>query len=322
MAKITAGIRAESGPDVLVDSSFFDDGCVYRLDDAKAIVQTVDFFPPVVNDSYTFGAIAAANALSDIYAMGAKPLFALNIVSFPSSRIPMEVLSEILRGGKEKTEEAGIQILGGHTIDDIEPKYGLVVTGTVHPDRIVRNRGVSSGDVLILTKPLGTGIITTALKFNQCPSEVEKKAVQVMSSLNRTACEQMLTVDVTAATDVTGYGLVGHLFEMINNSKLSCRLYFEKLPVIEGVKELVEKGQVPGGTRRNLEYFGKFCDFNGLKEWQKIVVADAQTSGGLLIALPDCQADVLINKMKTEGLESSVIGIITEQRDSLIEFGR
>ncbi len=305
---------------MLVGTETFDDAGVYRIDDSKALVQSIDFFPPVVDDPFTFGAIAAANALSDIYAMGAKPVFALNIVAFPSSKIPLEVLKEILKGGADKAKEAGIPVIGGHTIDDKEPKYGMCVTGIVHPDRIIRNKGAVPGDCIILTKPLGTGIATTAMKHGECPLAVEETAVRTMLELNRKACELMLVFPVHAATDVTGYGLLGHLYEMISASGVSCELDFGSLPVIEGVKDLIEDEYVPGGTFRNLEYFGRFSDLSALEEWQKIAVADAQTSGGLLIALGAEHCDGLTDLMRRNGLDPRVIGKIVPEGKAGIRF--
>ena len=241
---------------VLVGNSTADDAAVYRISDTLAIVETVDFFTPIVDDPYWYGAIAAANSLSDVYAMGGRPAFALNVVGFPrrSADTPLSFLKEILRGGAEKAKEAGIDIVGGHSIDDNEPKYGLCVTGFVHPDRIWRNVGGRPGDKLVLTKPIGTGIITTALRAGKADDQWVQSAVQSMARLNRTAAELASAVEVHACTDITGFGLLGHLREMLGQGDIGAQLTFSAIPILAGARELAVQGFVPGGTSRNQEF--------------------------------------------------------------------
>lgn len=306
---------------VIVGFNGSDDAAVVRLDDGKLIVQTVDFFTPIVDDPYQFGQIAAANSLSDIYAMGATPRFALNIVGFPIKDLPKAVLTEILRGGTDKAKAAGIPIVGGHSIDDKEPKYGLVVTGEVAESKLIRNSGAQAGDALVLTKPLGTGIISTAIKQGLASDKMIEEAVNCMATLNESASRLMDEYDVHAATDVTGFGLLGHLSEMCKNSGVSTQIQFECLSYLNGVSELANDGVIPGGTKRNLEYASKFVTFSDtLTETQKLMVADAQTSGGLLVALPQNQADEYAQKCAdANGLEAKIIGhIIPKQNSDII----
>ena len=273
---------------MIVDFHGSDDAAVVRFDGENAIVQTVDFFTPIVDDPYAFGQIAAANSLSDIYAMGADPLFALNIVAFPSKDLPMETLAEILLGGSDKAKEAGISIVGGHSIDDKEPKYGLVVTGRGVVGELVQNSTAQEGDTLILTKPLGTGIIATAIKRGIAPEEMVTEATAIMTTLNRTAADLMLKHGAHAATDVTGYGLLGHLLEMCQASSVTAEVSFDSLQFIEGVEELALKDVIPGGSKRNLDFVSPHIKFpDDLPQHRKIMTADAQTSGGLLISLPE-----------------------------------
>ncbi len=300
-------------PNLLVGISTADDAAVYKISDNMAIVETVDFFTPVVDDPYTFGLISAANALSDIYAMGAKPLFALNIVAFPSKTLPLEVLEEILRGGSDKVREAGINIVGGHSIDDPEPKYGLVVTGIVHPNKVIANSTARVGDVLVLTKPLGIGIITTAIKREKASQSAIEKAVSVMSALNREAAEAMIEVGVSAATDITGFGLLGHLLEMIQGSGVGARIYLDSVPVIEEAWEYVRDEIVPGGTISNLEYVAPCVQWGeGIGNDAKLILSDAQTSGGMLISVPREKEVLLLNALKDRRITGAVIGEIVE----------
>lgn len=294
-------------PDILVGVETSDDAAVFKITDDIAIVQTLDFFTPIVDDPYDFGAIAAANALSDIYAMGATPLFALNIVGFPEKTLPMWVLEKILRGASDKTSEAGISILGGHTIDDPEPKFGLVVTGKVHVNKIVKNAGAKPGDVLILTKPLGTGILSTAIKRGLVDNDLKKEVTEIMATLNKIAGELMLNYNVNACTDVTGFGLIGHLREMTMSSKCDATVYFDTLPFIREVKALASAGIVPGGSFNNLEYVQNSVDFNDLTRTEKLMVCDAQTSGGLLIALNEKDATELLIALHSAGITNATI---------------
>lgn len=266
-----------------------DDAAVYRLSDDLALVQTVDVFTPVVDDPYQYGAISVANALSDIYAMGARPLLALNIVGFPRSKLPLDVLGEILRGGAAKAQEAGVLIVGGHSIDDPEPKYGLAVTGTVHPQHIITKAGGRAGDALLLTKPLGIGVITTGIKQGKTPPDVAAAAIRVMGVLNRAAADAMVEVGVHACTDVTGFGLLGHLHELATASGVAARVRSGAIPLLPEARTLARQGAVAGGTARNFEFLEDKVEFAAaVDEEMRLLLADAQTSGGLLIAVaPD-----------------------------------
>jgi selenide,water dikinase len=300
-------------PDVLVGQETGDDAAVYRLRPDLALVVTTDFFTPVVDDAYTFGAIAAANALSDIYAMGAQPLMAVNLVAFPIKELGAQLLADILRGGLDKVREAGIDILGGHSIDDHEPKYGLAVTGTVHPDRIRRNRGGRSGDRLVLTKPLGTGIISTAIKHEVAPPDAAAAAIEGMLRLNREAADAMATVEVHAATDVTGFGLLGHLHYLARASGLAARVEAASVPVLPGAEMLADAGEVPGGTRSNERFLATRVRWPvHLAPARQTVLCDAQTSGGLLIAVPATAADPLLKALAERGVAGFEIGELTE----------
>jgi selenide,water dikinase len=271
---------------VLVGATLADDAAVYQVAEHQALVATVDYITPVVDDPYTWGGIAAANALSDVYAMGARPIFALNVVNFPRDTLPLETLERVIQGGAAKTTEAGIPILGGHSVDDPEPKYGLVALGLVDPERVVCNVGAKPGDVLLLTKPLGIGIITTAIKRGLASEATIANAVQMMLQLNRAPSEAMArTANVHAATDVTGFGLLGHLSEMLGRNDVGARIDADAVPVLHEAWDLVKQDVVPGGTRRNLASVDQLIDWSErLTEQHRLVLADAQTSGGLLIA--------------------------------------
>ena len=300
-------------PNLLVGTETGDDAAVYQISEDTALVLTVDFFPPIVDDPFTYGAIAAANSLSDIYAMGGKPLLALNIVGFPVE-LPKEILGEVLRGGSAKAQEAGCLIVGGHTVDDKEPKYGLVAIGVVTPGKQVTNAGARPGDVLVLTKPLGTGIITTASKQSSVDPHVLDAAVVAMSTLNRAASEAMMKVGVNACTDVTGFGLIGHLKGMTEGSGIGARLLLSKVPVIEGTWELLKQGIAPGGTHRNLEGPGKAVRWHeDISHDAMLLLCDAQTSGGLLMAVAREKLDDLLRELGSAGVPSSwVIGEVLE----------
>jgi selenium donor protein len=294
--------------DILVGTETSDDAAVYRLSDEMAIVQTLDFFTPVVDDPYEFGAIAAANALSDIYAMGAKPLFALNIAAFPSQRLPTAVLHQILKGAADKAAEAGIPTIGGHTVDDNEPKFGLAATGVVHPQRIWRNAGAQEGDVLILTKPIGTGIISTAVKKGMASSHQQQQASKFMAQLNRVAAETASKFSIHACTDITGFGLLGHLKEMAEASDCTFKINSQTIPLLDGVIELVLAGSVPGGTRNNLEFVAHAVTFDAsLPDYMKLICADAQTSGGLLFCVPMAESSLLLEQLHKAGIDQSAI---------------
>jgi len=317
---VLAEMPAPIDRNVLVGIDTADDAAVYRIDDTTAIVQTVDFFTPIVDDPYHFGAIAAANSLSDIYAMGGRPLFALAVVGFPSSRLPVEVLQRILEGANAKADEAGIAIVGGHTVDDTEPKFGLAVSGIIDPNRIVTNRGAKPGDVLILTKPIGTGILATALKRGLLDSETEERLVRVMSTLNGSAAEAMQQVGVNACTDITGFGLLGHLYEMVCASGISAQINASEVRLLPKVVELAVGGIVPGGTLNNIEYTKPHVSYQGVAQTIQIVLNDAQTSGGLLIAVPEERAGDLLDALKANHVdEATIVGRILEKGEHLIE---
>jgi cysteine desulfurase len=319
LEQILKNIAILPNPNILVGVETSDDAAVFKITDDIAIVQTLDFFTPIVDDPYDFGAIAAANALSDIYAMGATPLFALNIVGFPENTLPMSVLEKILLGASDKAAEAGISILGGHTIDDPEPKFGLVVTGKIHVNKIIKNTGAKPGDVLILTKPLGTGIISTAIKRGLVEPDLKAEVTKLMATLNKKAGEIMLKFPVTACTDVTGFGLMGHLREMSVSSKCDVTIHFDSIPFIREVKALASAGIVPGGTFNNLDYVQKQVNFKDLTRTEKLMVCDAQTSGGLLIALNKQNAKILLNEMHEEGVtNAAIIGEFTSKGAGMI----
>ncbi len=295
-------------PRVLVDADQADDAAVYLISEDVAIVETLDFFTPVVDDPYTFGAVAAANALSDIYAMGAKPLFALNIVGFPSNRLPLKVLEDILKGAADKAAEAGIPVLGGHTVDDTEPKFGMCVTGSVHPDKILKNSGVQEGDVLVLTKKLGTGILSTAAKRSLL-SEEEKRALSLsMSSLNSYPANIMSAFPVHACTDVTGFGLLGHMGEMLQASEMDAEVYPKESVFMPRAIELANAGIIPGGTKDNMAFLGERLQWDDdVPEAVRYLLCDAQTSGGLLISLPEKDAANLSEKLQEANIFAYVI---------------
>jgi selenium donor protein len=294
-------------PNVLVATAGRDDAAVYRIAPDRALVATVDFFTPIVDDPAEFGAIAAANALSDIYAMGARPLFALGITAFPREKLGTGLLEKIVAGGAGKMAEAGIAVVGGHSVDDAEPKFGYAVTGEVHPDRVIANDGAHPGDILFLTKPLGSGLVATAIKRGLCPRPLEREAVAVMSHLNRAASEAMLGARATAATDVTGYGLIGHL----SNLKGGADIELSAVPFMSGVKELAEKDLFPSGSRRNHAAYREMVDWGGISELDQLLLCDAQTSGGLLVAIPPKNAAGFEKAMSAELYRPVRIGTIT-----------
>ena len=274
-------------PELLVGTETGDDAAVYRLSDDEALVATLDFFTPIVDDAYDWGRIAATNALSDVYAMGGRPIFALNIVAWPVDELPIEMLGEVLRGGRDVAGAAGIPVVGGHSITDPEPKYGMVALGLVHPERVARNSGVPPGATLVLTKPLGLGMISTAIKAGRASDDLVRAAVEVMTTLNRDASEAMVASEAAAATDVTGFGLLGHLHRMLAASGVAATIDASSVPFIPGAVALAREGIAAGGTRRNHEYVGPHLDWGDLPEPEQLLLADAQTSGGLLIATTD-----------------------------------
>ena len=294
------------------------DAAVYRINDSQALILTVDFFPPITDDPFEFGEIAAANSLSDVYAMGGRPVVALNIVGFPAS-LDKDILGEILRGGYSKANEAGCLIAGGHTVDDPEPKYGLSVVGLVEPGQQVSNAGAKPGDALVLTKPLGTGIITTAAKQGTVEPEVMQGAVKTMATLNRAASEAMMTVGVNSATDITGFGLMGHLKSMVRGSGVTAEVRLAAVPVLPGARELLERGVAPGGTHRNLASVADAVDWDpGLTDNDQLLLCDAQTSGGLLISVPADRKDALLAELAARGAPGVVVGSVTESSKGMI----
>ena len=296
-------------PDLLVGSSTGDDAAVYRLDDRIGLVLTVDFFTPITDDPYEFGSVAAANSLSDVYAMGGRPLVALNVVGFPAA-LAADMLGDVLRGGYDKAAEANCLIVGGHTVDDNEPKYGLSVVGLVEPGRQVSNAGARPGDVLVLTKPLGTGIVTTGCKAGVAPPGSVETAVETMATLNRAASEAMMEVGVNACTDVTGFGLMGHLTGMLRASGVSAEITASAAPVLPGVDELLAQGVAPGGTHRNMSGVEEYVDWDdAVTDNERLLLCDAQTSGGLLISVPEDRLSSLLQALETRDVATrAVIG--------------
>ena len=308
-----------SHPDLLVGNDTGDDAAVYRLDKNTAIIVTVDFFTPITDDPYEFGVIAAANSLSDVYAMGGKPLVALNIVGFPAE-LAVDMLGDVLKGGYDKAAEAGCLIVGGHTVDDSEPKYGLSVVGLIEPGKEVSNAKAQPGDVLVLTKPIGTGIITTGCKQGITPDDILKNAVDVMATLNKGAAEAMMRVGINSCTDITGFGLMGHLRGMTRGSKVGAIINASDVPVLPGVWDLLEKNVVPGGTFRNMNGVEDSVDWNeSLTDQQRLLMCDAQTSGGLLISVTKDKVEKLLSELEISGVETRVIvGEITAENSGRI----
>jgi selenide,water dikinase len=301
-------------PRVLVDAATRDDAAVFRLSADRALIATTDFFTPIVDDARSWGAIAAANALSDIYAMGGTPLFALNLVAWPRTGLPFDLLGEVMAGAAEVAREAGCLLLGGHSIDDAEPKFGLAVTGEVHPDHLMTNAEGQAGDWLVLTKPLGTGLLTTALKRGRLSEAEIGAAVASMRTLNAGAARAARAAGVRAATDITGFGLLGHLNNILEGSRLAAELWVENLPILEHARQMADEGMMPGGTSRNAEAAAKVTRFDeGVAPADRILLTDAQTSGGLLLAVADERLERLLEELRKEGtLAASVIGRLVQ----------
>lgn len=307
-----SGLPRRDDANLLVGFDDRDDATAYRLPSGEVIVQTVDFFTPVVDDPYDFGAIAAANSLSDIYAMNGRPLFALNICCFPKA-LPVEIWNAVLRGGAEKAIEAGVSIAGGHTIDDTEPKYGLVVTGIVDPNNYWSNNGAKPGDQLVLTKPLGTGIVTTALKNEMLTAEDCAVIVAVMKQLNRDAAQALSEHNLKAVTDITGNGFLGHAAEMARASKVGMKIDSRSVPVFDAAIPLAKQGKVPGGTRSNKHYLGDYVSFDeDVAEEYRWLLYDAQTSGGLLCAIPASEFDSAIQSLKEANVLAAHVGEVVK----------
>lgn len=309
-------------PDLIVGTETSDDAGVFRLRRDLAIVNTVDFFTPIVDEPYTFGQIAAANALSDVYAMGGVPTTALNIVGFPRGRLDLSVLTEIIRGGAERVRAAGAVLIGGHSIIDEELKYGMAVTGVVHPDHVIRNIGVREGDALVLTKPLGTGIVTTALKRRQASRAAVRAAVASMTTLNDIASTVMRRFPVHACSDVTGYGLLGHLFGMASGSGVTVVVEARKLPLLPGARRLAARGFLTGGCRRNRDYLQDRVAIDSSVRSDLVEIAfDPQTSGGLLIALPAPRAAALVAQLRSSGVDAAtVIGMAIPREEPAVRL--
>ncbi len=320
LAQVLRGLPAVSDPDLLVGSENFDDASVYRLNGDTALVMTLDFFPPLVDDPYQFGRIAAANSLSDIYAMGAKPLCALNIVGFPDNELPIEVLGEILRGGAERVAAAGAVIAGGHSVRDTEIKYGLSVTGVVHPEKILANKGAQPGDLLVLTKPLGSGTLSTAFKQGKISESDLDEAIDVMTELNAGACEAALEVGVHAATDITGFGLIGHAFEMAQASGVTVELEAKSVPFLGQALDLARSGVITRAAKSNLAHVGQQFAFPGVDDITASVLADAQTSGGLLLSVSAAHVDKLRDALKTRNTRAAdVVGRVLARGTHLVQ---
>jgi selenium donor protein len=293
-------------PNVLTAALSRDDAAVYRIAHDRALVATVDFFTPIVDDPADFGAIAAANSVSDVYAVGARPLFALGITAFPREKLSTGLLEKIVAGGAAKMTEAGIAVVGGHSIDDAEPKFGYAVIGEVHPDRIVGHEGAHRGDVIFLTKPLGSGLVATAIKRGLCPPALERQMIEVMSNLNRSASEAMLAAGATAATDVTGYGLIGHLANLAGGADIEVRA----VPFVEGVRDLAERDLFPSGSRRNYDAYRDQVDWGDTATLDQMMLCDAQTSGGLLVAIPPANAAAFEGALASSPYPAARIGTI------------
>lgn len=315
MSDALSGIATPTDPNLLVGFETSDDAAVYRLSDDIAVISTIDFITPPVDDPYWFGQIAAANAISDVYSMGGRPFSALNVVMFPSAQLDSGLLREILRGGSDKVSEAGASLAGGHSVDDKEPKYGLSVCGTVHPDRIVTNTGARPGDALILTKPLGSGVLFNAVRSGKLSFEaIEKKILPILATLNRNAIEQALKFDLHACTDVTGFGLTGHALEMAHGSRVKIGLRYRDIPFFSEAHDMYKRGETTGSNRTNRELAARYLDIRkALTKTEEELLYDPQTSGGLLLAVPAEQADKLMVALTEAGVAAAArIGEVME----------
>ena len=320
LSQLLEGIRVHQDPKLLVGFDKSDDASVYQVTDDLALVQTVDFFPPIADDPYLFGQIAATNALSDVYAMGGEPKLCLNIMAIPAD-MPKETVHQLLRGGYDKVYEAGALITGGHSILDEEPKYGLAVTGFVHPEKVLTNAGAKAGDVLFLTKPLGIGILTTAAKAEMAPPEAMALAYRLMTTLNKAARDVMVKYRVHACTDVTGFGLLGHSYEMAQGSGVSVHIESGRVPYHTEALELAEMGFIPAGAYRNRDYVKPYLRvLDGAQRARLDLAADPQTSGGLLVSLPRADAEELLEKLHAFTPWSAIVGEVLPQGESALEF--
>jgi selenide,water dikinase len=310
-------------PELIVGNETSDDGGVYKLTDSIALVQTLDYFTPIVDDPYMFGQITAANALSDVYAMGGVPKTVMNIVGYPIKKLGADMLAEILKGASDKVAEAGAITIGGHSIDDQEPKFGLSVTGIVHPEKVWKNVGAQPGDVLILTKPIGVGIMTTGIKRQVVTEEQERTVTEVMAMLNKKAAEALHQYSPSAVTDVTGFGLLGHGSEMAKGSGVSFEISLNKVPVLEGTLELAKNGVIPGGSKSNHKWVGNDVAYQGISPEEQLILCDAVTSGGLLVSLNEKEAENYFADLRALGLtDCAIIGKVTERKEKLIYVTR
>ena len=317
--QVVRQLQPASHPNVIVGTDQFDDAGVFRINDSQAIVQTVDFFPPLVDDPFTFGQIAAANSLSDVYAMGGTPLTALNIVGFPDKELPGDLLADILNGGSERAKLAGVATIGGHSVRDSEIKYGMAVTGIIDPNRVITNAGAQPGDKLVLTKPIGSGVLTSAAKSGKLPPDELQQAIDVMIELNRGAAEAMLTVDTHAATDITGFGLLGHAFEMATASNVTVAIEASSVPLLERTMEFASQGVVTRAHKATLSHLGDQLETGDVDQHLVNVLADAQTSGGLLIAVAEHSAAQLISALQQSNTAcATVIGEVSDRGPSAI----
>lgn len=315
--------KQEPVPELLVGHETSDDAGVYKLTDSIALIQTIDYFTPIVDDPYMFGQIAAANALSDVYAMGGEPKTVLNIVGYPVKKLGPELLAEILRGAGDKVKEAGAVTVGGHSIDDQEPKFGLSVTGLAHPERIWKNIGALPGDLLVLSKPIGVGIMTTGIKRGAVTPKQEQEVTELMALLNKSAAQALMDFHPHAVTDVTGFGLLGHASEIARGSDVSFEISLEAVPVLEGTLKLAENGVVPGGSKANHKWLLDDVQYEGISAEEQIILCDAITSGGLLVSLSATEAELYVQALKTAGLkDAAIIGKVVEKQEKLIYVKR
>ncbi|AFS78975.1 selenide water dikinase SelD [Gottschalkia acidurici 9a] len=310
--------KVHEDENLLVGIETSDDAAVYKINEDTALIQTVDFFTPVVDDPYTFGQIAATNSLSDVYAMGGEPKLAMNIICFPNC-LPPEIMAEILKGGYDKVTEAGAIIIGGHTVEDDEPKYGLCASGFIHPKDVLTNSNAKVGDVLVLTKPIGIGIVNTVIKAQMADEEMYNEAVKVMTTLNKFAKDAMVKSQANSCTDITGFGLLGHSLEMAEGSNVTIKLFSDKIPVINGAEEFAKMGLVPAGAYANKNFIGNKVTFSdNVKEEMKDMLYDPQTSGGLLISIKKDNLNTLLKNLEGNATEYSVVGEVLEKQEHFI----
>ena len=306
-------------PNVLRSIDRLDDAGIYKISGSIAIIQTIDFITPIVNEPYSFGQIAAANSISDVYTMGGRPITAMNVVCFPSGDMDISILQEILRGGLDKIQEAGAALMGGHSVTDHEMKYGLSVTGVVHPDKLITNSGTRIGDSLVLTKPLGTGVMSTALKNRLIDEKEMKDAIRSMTSLNKTSAEIMIELGAHACTDVTGFGLIGHASHLIQEGETGIEFEFNSIPFFAEVMDLSKKEIYPGGLGRNHDFYSSYVEFKGrIPQYKRNLLFDPQTSGGLLIVLTSSKAELMVEKLHKSKINAAIIGKVIKEAEHKI----